>query len=377
MKRSARTRRRSIGGLTLLALLLSPLVVFGQDLAALYTQINAAYRAEDYSTVIDLYERAKLDHEAHRDSQYLPVIWWHYAIALHDAERYCDAHREYTAMVEQGLPKRVKKLASRLEHRKIRLGPSLKGTLVVRCADLNIESTIDGKTKTGCDARFEQLVPGGHSITVSLDGVAYPTQRADVTPCVVTDVKLPSLGTVRWTGAPASTDVLLGGQSLGTAAKATRLPPGEFEMELKAPGFTPRTRTVKIESGRDLELAYNVGPPTPVAPWIALGTSATIAAIGGYFFFQHLSDADAQESAQAAYLAESQSLARAGVLRADLIAAKEAADDSGTKALVFGGIGAAGLIGSAVWLWAASEDEAPPSAGLHFDGRTVMFGGTW
>lgn len=326
------------------------------DLAPLFKEMKAQYRAERFNKVIEAFEKHRGVWRTEKASPYFLPIWYYHAIALQQVGRLCEAEAAYVAILKAKPPEQI---AGRVSQRRISLKGRLRGQVRVACQPRGaFEVRVAQHTAAECGVTIDAVQPGLVMVSAHAGEIELASQGTQVQACALSEVTLPGWATVRWRDAPINADVFAGQTRLGRASAEHALPTGQHELRVTGPGLVPRRERVILKAGDQQVLRFGAPPDqTRIWPWVALGTSAALLGAGGYFFAEHLGDVDTYDAARSAYHSETLSLHRAGSLQRRARQAEADADSSAERAILLGSIGAVGVAGSLIWLWAGGSSQ--------------------
>jgi hypothetical protein len=180
--------------------------------------------------------------------------------------------------------------AKRVEHARKMLEMALRTTAELELEVEPPEATVrvDGQIASGTgSSRQLRLDPGDHRLEVSAEGYLDASLEVSLLPgetasrAVVLDAAPEPRGQLIVTSNVPKAVISLDGEPMGDGTLRQELSPGTYRLSVRAPGFAPFQRTIRVEGGRALELHAALEPGEESRPvwrrtpfWV--GTAAAV-----------------------------------------------------------------------------------------------------
>ena len=206
------------------------------------------------------------------------------------------------------------------------------GTVRVETTPEGASISIDGK-EVGVSPVTTEVPVGQHQIAATLTNHMQATAMANVVAGRRTSVEMtlePRLATLTVDSTPVLGDLYIDNVKRGTAGTPIQLPPGEYELELRAEGYRNRTVHLVLSPEEMKVMSLQLDATRPRLPVAGLGEVSTDAIIARRYFlrvaYRHGSLASGLSNAEGAFNGES---FRLGDLLVDGAATPEAKAELG------------------------------------------------
>lgn len=160
------------------------------------------------------------------------------------------------------------------------------GTVKVTTTPEGATITIDGKS-VGVSPVITELPVGDHRIKATLENHAETEAMANVVAGRRTPVEMtlnPRLATLTVDSTPVLADLYIDNVKKGTAGSPIQLPPGEYELELRAEGYRNRTVHLVVSPEEMKVMSLQLEATRPKLPVAGLGEVSTEAIISRRYF---------------------------------------------------------------------------------------------
>ncbi len=160
------------------------------------------------------------------------------------------------------------------------------GTVKVATTPEGASITIDGKP-VGISPVITELPVGDHKIEATLENHAAGQATANVVAGRRTPVEItlaPRLATLTVDSTPVLADIYIDNIKKGTAGSPLQLPPGEYELELRAEGYRNRTVHLVVSPEEMKVMSLQLEATRPKLPIAGLGEVSTEAIISRRYY---------------------------------------------------------------------------------------------